>query len=109
MEFPKKYHVSPDPTENSLIEYLENAKTGISAACTLIERAKIVFMEDFDASKDVDRYAYETADDLMRRLSEIKDELKRHENLLVMRHRHNKSLREMESWPKFEAVNNGEE
>lgn len=108
MEFPKKYHVSPDPTENSLIEYLENAKTGISAACTLIERAKNILMEDFDISKEMDRYAYETADDLMRRLSEIKDELKRHENLLVWRHRHNGSLKGKGSWPKFEAFNNGE-
>lgn len=93
MEFPKKYNVSSDPTENSLIEYLENAKYGIGAACTLIGRAKNILMEDFDISKEMDRYVYENADDLMRRLSEIKDDLKRHEEQLVWRHRHNRSLK----------------
>jgi hypothetical protein len=109
MEFPKKYYVSSDPTENSLIEYLENAKDGINAVCTLIGRAKNILMEDFDISKDVDRYAYETTDYLIKRLSEINDVLKRHEDMLLKRYRHNRFLREKESWPKVEAFNNGEE
>lgn len=109
MEFPKKYNVSSDSTMNSLIEYLENAKDGISAVCTLIGRTKNVLLEDFDISEDMDRHTYEAADDLIRRLGEIKNDLKRYESLVLWRRSYNKFLKGERPWFIFEAFNNGEE